>query len=74
MPKWSMQWMGGWLTLNPLALSSLNLPFFKWMVNGKKLSLLFEKFHEIFVLNPVGFRKLSHSSEIENDALMHREG
>ena len=33
--------------VNPLALSGLNLPFFKWMVNEKKLSLLFEKFHEI---------------------------
>ena len=29
---------------------------------------------KIFVLKPAGFRKLSHSSEMQNDALMHREG
>ena len=28
---------------------------------------------EIFVLKPLGFRKLSHSSEMRNDALMHRD-
>ena len=28
----------------------------------------------IFVLNPLGFRKLNHSSEMQNDALMHRKG
>ena len=28
----------------------------------------------IFVLEPLGFRKLSHSSEMRNDALVHREG
>ena len=27
-----------------------------------------------FVLKPPGFRRLSHSSEMRNDALMHREG
>ena len=27
-----------------------------------------------FVLQPPGFRKLSHSSEMRNDALMHRDG
>ena len=26
------------------------------------------------VLKSLGFRKLSHSSEMQNDALMHREG
>ena len=29
---------------------------------------------QIFVRKPPGFRKLGHSSEMENDALMHREG
>ena len=29
---------------------------------------------KIFVVKPVGFRKLSHSSEMQNDAFMHREG
>ena len=29
---------------------------------------------QICVLKPPGFRKLSHSSEMRNDALMHREG
>ena len=28
----------------------------------------------ICVLKTLGFRKLSHSSEIQNYALMHREG
>ena len=28
----------------------------------------------MFVLKPLGFRKLSHSSEMRNDALMHRVG
>ena len=29
---------------------------------------------KIVVLKPPGFRKLSHFSEMRNDALMHREG
>ena len=29
---------------------------------------------KIFVLKPLGFKKLSHSLEMRNDALMHREG
>ena len=29
---------------------------------------------KILVLKPPGFRKLSHSSEMRNDAIMHREG
>ena len=29
---------------------------------------------KIFVRKPLGFMKLSHSSEMQNDALMHREG
>ena len=29
---------------------------------------------KIFVLKPLGFRKLSYFSEMRNDALMHREG
>ena len=29
---------------------------------------------KISVLKPLGFRKLSHSAEMRNDALMHREG
>ena len=29
---------------------------------------------KIFVLKPLGFRKLSYSSDMRNDALMHREG
>ena len=27
----------------------------------------------IFVLKPLGYRKLSHSIEVRNDALKHRE-
>ena len=29
---------------------------------------------QIFFLKPLGFRKLSHASEMQNDALMRREG
>ena len=29
---------------------------------------------KMFVLKPPGFMKLSHYSEMRNDALMHREG
>ena len=29
---------------------------------------------KIFVLIPLGFTKLSHFSEMQDDALMHREG
>ena len=29
---------------------------------------------KIVVLKQIGFRRLSHSSEMQNDALMHREG
>ena len=29
---------------------------------------------KIFVLKPLGFRKLGHSSDIRNNALMYREG
>ena len=29
---------------------------------------------KILVLKPLFFRKLGHSSEMRNDALMHREG
>ena len=28
----------------------------------------------MLALKPLGFRKLSHSSEMRNDALMYREG
>ena len=31
-------------------------------------------FMNMFVLNPLVLRELSHFSEIQNDALMHREG
>ena len=29
---------------------------------------------KIFVVKPLGFRKLSHASEMQNDALMYRVG
>ena len=44
----------------------------KWMANGFFL-LLLNISMEIFVLKPHGFNKLSHSSELRNDALMHCE-
>ena len=42
-------------------------------VRIKNILLLLEQFMKIFVLKPLGFRKLSNSSEIQNYALMHSE-
>ena len=39
----------------------------KWVANEKKILLILKKFHDIFGLNP------KISSEMQNDALMHRE-
>ena len=40
----------------------------------KKISLLLGEFHEnVSFLNPL-VQKLGHSSQIQNDDLMHREG
>ena len=40
----------------------------------KKKWLLLRSSIEILVLNSLGFRKSSHSSEMQINALMHREG
>ena len=40
----------------------------------KNISLLLEQFHENFRCKKHMFRRLRHSSEMENDALMHHEG
>ena len=46
----------------------------KWLANENNISVLLKQFHEKFVLKSLGFFKLSHSSEMQNDALMHRDG
>ena len=46
----------------------------KWVTN-EKLDCYFQNCSmKIFVLKPVGFTKLSDFSEMQDDALMHREG
>ena len=40
----------------------------------EKYILLINSSMGIFVLKPLGLRELAHSSEMQNDALMHREG
>ena len=40
----------------------------------KKILLFLKQFYEFFVLKSPGFKKLGHSSEMRNDALMHRVG
>ena len=41
---------------------------------AKKTVLLLNSSMTIFVLKPLGFRKLGHYSEMQNDALVYREG
>ena len=46
----------------------------KWVANEKNILLLSTSSIKKIVLNPLVFKKLSHFSEMHNDALMHREG
>ena len=46
----------------------------KWAANEKKKLFLLKQSHENFHSKTLGFRKLNNSSEMQNDALMHREG
>ena len=46
----------------------------KWMANEKNILLLLNSSMETLALQPPDFRKLNHSSEMQHDALMHREG
>ena len=46
----------------------------KWVTTEKNILSLLLNSITIFVLESLGFRKLSHASEMQNDALMHREG
>ena len=46
----------------------------KLVGNEKKIIFLLEQLHENFHSKALGFRKLSNSSEMQNDHLMHREG
>ena len=46
----------------------------KWVENEKNKVLLLKHFLEKNRSKTTRYRKLSHSSEMQNDALMHREG
>ena len=46
----------------------------KWKTNEKLILLLLKQFHEHLHSKTPSFRKLSCSSEMQNAALMHREG
>ena len=43
-------------------------------VEWKKIVLLLKHSKEIFVLKPLYVCEISHSSDMQNDVLMHREG
>ena len=43
------------------------------VANEKKVSSLLKQFIKIFVVNPLGFRKLINSSDMQKYALMHCE-
>ena len=47
---------------------------FKWGANEEKISLLLKQSHENVTSKNPRRRKLGHSSEMQNDSLMHREG
>ena len=55
-----------------LDLQWMNMTWSGWQM--KKILLLLKQFHDSFCHKPPGFRKLSHSSVMWNDVLMHREG
>ena len=46
----------------------------KWLGDEKNILLFLKQFQEKIVLKPLGLWKFSHSSEMQNVALMHREG
>ena len=46
----------------------------KWVGNEKNVLLSLKQFHEHVRSKPLVLKKLSHFSEMQNDALMHREG
>ena len=47
----------------------------KPVANEKKyIVIIINSSTKIVILKPLGFRNLSHSSDMRNDALMHREG
>ena len=46
----------------------------KWVANENNISLLLKQFQGNFSSKTTRCRKISHSSEMQNDALMHREG
>ena len=46
----------------------------KRVANENKILLLLKSSMKIFVLKLTCFRKLSHSAEMQNDALVHCEG
>ena len=40
----------------------------------KKVIVLLKQLHDEILSKPSGYRKLSRYSEMQNDALMHRDG
>ena len=46
----------------------------KWLTNEDKYCSFLNFSMKIFVPKPLGFTKLSHFSEMLDDALMHRDG
>ena len=46
----------------------------KWAKNEKKVIVLLKQLHDKILSKPSGCRKLGRYSEMQNDALVHREG
>ena len=46
----------------------------KWVANEKNVLLLLKQSHKKIYSKTLRYRKLGNSSEMRNDALMHREG
>ena len=46
----------------------------KWVTNERKKCYYLNSSMNIFVLEPLSFKKLSHYSGMQNDILMQREG
>ena len=45
-----------------------------WQMKKNIAITCIEEFREKSILKPLGFRKLNHSLEMDNDDLMHPEG
>ena len=45
----------------------------KWVTNGKNTVVIINQFLKKRVLKPLDIKELSHPSEMQNDASMHRD-